>query len=769
MSSMKKKPVLRVLQTLLASFLIPLLFSPHPAHSENILLLQTDFEDGTVQGWTGRGGVETLAAVAEAARGGSYGLKVGGRKQSWHGPTLDVTAYMEPGQTYVFTGWIKLPQAAPSTTVHMTLQRKTPSTTYYERIYFDTATSNDWVRFQAQYKLLEAADNLSVYFEAPNDSSLVFHVDDFRLERLPDLGPIVIEEGIPSLKDVFANDFLIGTSFSNSELLADADRKLLAKHFNSTTPGNVLKWDSTEPREGVFDFSGSDAAVQFAVGNGQQVRGHTLVWHSQTPDWVFRDASGNLAGKELLFQRMKTHINAVMGRYKGQIYAWDVVNEVLDASQPDGLRRSLWYQIAGEEFIEKAFLFAREADPDAVLFINDYNTHESGKSQAMYDLVKRLIAKGIPIDGVGHQTHVSLYYPTIQEIESSIVKFADLGVETHITELDMSVYYDSSQRYDTFPEELKQNQASLYKQLFEVFKRHKNLVTSVTLWGKDDGNTWLRTFPVARNNWPLLFNERLQSKQAYWAIVNASAVPAPPTGLTATAGNGRVDLSWSTSTNASSYKVKRSTTSGGPYTPLAAVSGTSYSDTSVTNGTTYHYAISAVNAAGESGNSAQLSATPRDTSTPPSGNLVLQYRAADILVGDNGLKPHFKIKNNGGEPVGMSELSIRYWFTMDGEKPLAIYCDYARVGNSNVTGKLVKMGMGKTGADHYLEIAFNSAAGSIPAVGDSGEIQIRGHKADWSNFDESNDYSFDPSKTSFTNWERVTLYRNGQLIWGSEP
>jgi endo-1,4-beta-xylanase len=224
---------------------------------------------------------------------------------------------------------------------------------------------------------------------------------------------------------------------------------------------------------------------------------------------------------------------------------------------------------------------------------------------------------------------------------------------------------------------LKQKQAALYNQLFDVFRRHKNLITSVTVWGKDDGNTWLRTFPVARNDWPLLFDERLQSKSAYWAIVDA---PVPPT-----------------------------------------------------------------------------------------SNLALQYRAADTQPGDNAFRPHFKIKNNGGEPVRLSELSIRYWFTVDGERPLAFFCDYARIGQANVIGKHVKLGTGKTGADHYLEITFDSAAGSIPAGGDSGEIETRNHKTDWSNFNESNDYSFDPSKTSFTPWERVTLYRNGQLVWGVEP
>nr|QKW94373.1 fibronectin type III domain protein [Stigmatella erecta] len=242
-------------------------------------------------------------------------------------------------------------------------------------------------------------------------------------------------------------------------------------------------------------------------------------------------------------------------------------------------------------------------------------------------------------------------------------------------------------------------------------------------------------------------DERLQSKLASWAIVGATLIPSPPTGLTATAGNGTVGLGWSVSSNATSYSVKRATAAEGPYATLATVTSTGYSDTPVTNGTTYHYVISAMNSAGESANSAQLSATPQGTWTPPpQGTLVVQYRAADTTPGDNGIKPHFKIQNNGGDPMMPSELAIRYWFTIDGDKPLAF--DWA---------------------DHALEITFNSSAGSIPAGGDSGEIQTCTHKTDWSNFHESDDYSFEPAKTSFSPWERVTLYRNGQLVWGTEP
>ncbi|MEF2964533.1 endo-1,4-beta-xylanase [Paenibacillus sp. M1] len=743
-------------------------FSAAPARADNTPLVRSDFEDGTAQGWTGRGGEEVLTPVAAAARSGAYGLEVGGRTKTWHGPTLDVTAEMEEGHTYLFTGYVKLPSGSSTTSVTMSMQRTTTARTYYENLVSANASAGGWVKLEAEYEFFETADNMSVYFEIPSNATLSFYLDDFSLERLPDADPIEIEKDIPSLQDVFADDFLVGTAFSNSELYKDPDKELMIKHFNSVTPGNVLKWDSTEPEEGVFDFVESDKAVQFAVDNGMQLRGHTLVWHNQTPNWVFYDDNGNLASKELLYQRMKTHIDTVMKRYKGKIYAWDVVNEVIDTSQSDGLRRSLWYQIAGEEYIEKAFEYAHEADPDAKLFINDYNTHESAKSQALYNLIQRLQAKGVPIDGVGHQTHISLYYPTMTEIENSIIKFKQLGLETHITELDISVYQNDSQKYDTFPEDLKQKQATLYKQLFDIFKRHKDTVTNVTVWGKDDGNTWLRTFPVTRNNWPLLFDENLQSKPAYWAIIDQPAIPSAPSNLIASGGSGVVSLTWGASTGADSYQVKRSLTSGGPYTAIATVTGTSYFDSTVTNDTTYYYVVSAANAAGESANSAQVSATPKEGTTPV-GDLVLQYKAGDTNTSDNQMKPFFNIKNNGGSAVNLSELTIRYWYSIDGEKPLSFYCDYAAVGSSNVNGRHVKMAEGKTGADYYLEVSFGPSAGSIAAGGSTGDIQTRSHKGDWSNFNEANDYSFDATKTSYTAWDRVTLYRNGQLIWGTEP
>lgn len=516
--------------------------------------IATGFEDGTVQGWQPRGGSVTLTASGEAAYSGDYGLKVEGRTSGWHGPTLNVTSFMKVGKTYGITAWVKLPAGSSSAPVSMLVERTTDGTPHYEAVTSKTATDSGWVKLSGEYTLSNPVSNAGVYFESFDNPTLSFYVDDFVIERVPDPVPIEIEQDIPNLKDVFSNDFMLGTALLVNEI-ADPDgpdAELVKKHFNSLTAGNELKWDATEPVEGQFNFTRSDQIIDFAMDNGIAPRGHTLIWHSQTPNWVFYDEKGNLASKELLFARMKSHIDEVVGRYKGKIYAWDVVNEVIEVGdrRPNGLRNSLWYQIAGEEFIEKAFEYAHEADPDAILYINDYNTNIPDKRQALYDLIKRLQAKGIPVHGVGHQTHIGIEYPAVQELDDMIAAFRDLGIEQQVTELDMSVYTNDTDSYETFPLELQINQARRYQAIFDVFKKHADQLTAVIFWGKDDLNTWLRTFPVTRNNWPLLFDERLQSKYAYWALVDPSKLPVEIQNTSAVAGtvivDGELDDTWKT-------------------------------------------------------------------------------------------------------------------------------------------------------------------------------------------------------------------------------
>jgi hypothetical protein len=237
--------------------------------------------------------------------------------------------------------------------------------------------------------------------------------------------------------------------------------------------------------------------------------------------------------------------------------------------------------------------------------------------------------------------------------------------------------------------------------------------------------------------------------------------------LTATAGNVEVSLSWTASSGATGYTVKRATTSGGPYTNVATgVTATSFTDTGLTNGTTYYYVVSAVNAAGESANSSQVSAMPAAGST---GNLVVQYKLNNSNATDNMIYATFNIKNTGTTSVSLSNVKLRYYFTKDSAANLNFYCDYAQVGTSAVSGAFATINPAKSGADTYLELSFSAAAGSIAAGGQSGDIQIRAAKTDWTNFNEAGDYSFDGTKTAFGDWNKVTLYQSGTLAWGIEP
>lgn len=535
-----------MLSWILAAMLVitSITVAPHESNAEESSL-SSDFEDGTVQGWSGRGGAEKLSIAEDLAHSGARSLKVEGRTSGWHGPQLSLSSYMQTGQNYALSAWVRLPAEVEDAPVSLLIQRTTEGTTYYEQVATKTANADGWVKLEGEYKLNQASENVMVYLESFDLPTLSFYVDDFLIEPAAEPEPIVIQPDIPNLKDVFADHFLFGSSLLAGEI-QDAegpDAALLKKHFNSLTPGNELKWDATEPVEGEFNFTRADRIIEFAEANGIPVRGHTLIWHSQTPDWVFYDENGGLVSKEVLFQRMKKHIDEVVGRYKGKIYAWDVVNEVIEVgdNQPNGLRNSLWYKIAGEEFIEKAFEYAHAADPDAKLFINDYNTHITDKRQALYDLIKRLRDKGVPVDGVGHQTHIGIEYPAVQELDDMIEAFRDLGIEQQVTELDMSVYTNDSDSYETFPEELQLKQAYRYQEIFDVFKKHDDQLTAVIFWGKDDANTWLRTFPVVRNNWPLLFDERMQAKYAYWALVDPTKLPVEINYATARQGSAAID------------------------------------------------------------------------------------------------------------------------------------------------------------------------------------------------------------------------------------
>lgn len=324
-----------------------------------------------------------------------------------------------------------------------------------------------------------------------------------------------------SLYQKYQSYFPIGTCVSPSAL--KTHEELLINHFNSLTSENHMKFEALQPEQDSYDFTVADQLIAFAKEHNKLVRGHTLVWHNQNPSWLFHDKDGNLVDKDTLLKRMEEHINTVVPRYKDTVYCWDVVNEAVEDTGSEILRQnSMWLKIIGPEFIEKAFEFAHAADPDALLFYNDYNESNPVKRDKIYQLVKNLKEKGAPIHGVGLQAHWNIYDPSMDDIRAAIEKYASLGLQLHITEMDISVFKFDDKRTDLMEPtaEMLEKQAERYESVFALFREYSDVITNVTLWGAADDVAWLHNFPVrGRKNWPLLFDMDHNPKPAFDSIM----------------------------------------------------------------------------------------------------------------------------------------------------------------------------------------------------------------------------------------------------------
>ncbi len=335
-----------------------------------------------------------------------------------------------------------------------------------------------------------------------------------------------IDEG-KGLKDYYAGYFPVGVAVSPRALKTD-EAALILQEFNSMTPENAMKMGPVHPKENEYNWEGADSIAAFAKRNNLKLRGHTLCWHNQAPNWFFKDAAGNPVSKEVLLQRLKDHITMVVKRYKGIIYAWDVVNEVISDKGDEYFRPSEFYKICGEDFVAKAFQYAHEADPDALLFYNDYNEINAVKREKIFKLVKGLKDAGVPIHGLGLQGHWALNEPTEQQLDSTMSRFAELGLKLQVTELDISVYpkeHNARERkssdYDTtYTAEREAKQVEVYKMCFKIFRKYKHVLSGITFWNISDRHSWLDNFPVrGRKDYPLLFDKDLKPKKAYWEVV----------------------------------------------------------------------------------------------------------------------------------------------------------------------------------------------------------------------------------------------------------
>ena len=340
-------------------------------------------------------------------------------------------------------------------------------------------------------------------------------------------GAPVLNDTLKGLKDHYTGYFPIGVAVSPRALKSE-ESALVIRNFNSLTPENAMKMGPIHPREKEYYWKDADSIVAFAQRNGMKVRGHTLCWHNQTPAWLFVDSSGGQVSREVLLQRLKEHITSVVSRYRGKIYAWDVVNEAISDKPDEFLRPSKWMQIIGEEYISKAFQWAHAADPNALLFYNDYNEINPVKREKIYRLIKKLKEDGIPVHGLGLQAHWAITEPTAGQLDSTLKRLSGLGVRLQITELDLSVYPKEHERRERRPEdanadftpEREQAQLEKYKMVFELFRKYRNAISGVTFWNISDRSSWLDNFPVnGRKDYPLLFDKDLQPKKAYWEVV----------------------------------------------------------------------------------------------------------------------------------------------------------------------------------------------------------------------------------------------------------
>jgi len=340
-----------------------------------------------------------------------------------------------------------------------------------------------------------------------------------------------------TLKDAYRGAFVVGVAI-NADQIAGTDSQgidIVTRQFNSISPENVMKWERIHPAPGVYSFDLPDKYVAFGLKNHMFIVGHCLVWHAQVPDWVFKDDKGNPLTREALLQRMSEHIHAVVGRYKGKVNGWDVVNEALNE---DGtLRPSPWMKIIGEDYLVKAYQFAHDADPSAQLNYNDYNLETPAKRKGAIALIKRLQAAGIPINVVGNQAHLHLGWPSTEEEEATVTDLASTGVKVAITEMDIDVLprvapntadvslsIKADPKLDPYakglPDEVQQALAKRYADLFGVYWKHRAVMSRVTLWGVTDSGSWLNDWPVkGRTSYPLLFDRSGKAKPALDAVL----------------------------------------------------------------------------------------------------------------------------------------------------------------------------------------------------------------------------------------------------------
>jgi endo-1,4-beta-xylanase len=514
---------------------------PSPSQQDNSGISST-FEEGGTDGWSSRTGQSSVTNSTAAAHTGTHSLLTTGRVANYDGPQISVSNKMYPGSVYNISGWVLLtPADGTSHVINMSLQTTLdgnvsyPSVTGYPGV--TVPADGQWHQISVMgYTMANSYDQgqAFLYFQTvpPSGNDLVsFYIDDFQLTYVP---PPVIQTDIPSIYKTLSEYFPVGSAVDMTDI-SGPHSQLLTMHFNSITSGNDMKWGSVESTKGSFTFSNADAEVGLAVCNGMRIRGHNLVWSTgeQTPSYAFGDGTNSAANQAAVTANIQEHIQNEVQHFGNKVYAWDVVNEPLDPTQSDCLVHGPFYQVLGKSYIDVALRAARQYTPPGTkLFINDYSTTDPNRLACLVKVVADLRSRGIPLDGIGHEMHNAINYPSpasmVQAVETMALHFPNL--DEQVTELDMSVYNagDTTSNYgNNIPPSVLAEQGWLYKQYFDAFRllSFTGNLKAVTLWGMADDDTWLDSFPVVRTDYPLPFDMGLQAKPAYWGIVDPTQLP----------------------------------------------------------------------------------------------------------------------------------------------------------------------------------------------------------------------------------------------------
>ncbi|MFD2027986.1 endo-1,4-beta-xylanase [Promicromonospora aerolata] len=501
-------------------------------------VISTDFEDGTLGGWEPREGTDasdfSLAVTESDAHDSTRSAALTGRDATGDGIGRDVTGVLRAGVAYGVSAWVRYPEGQTPGDIWLSLASTAAdgAQTFATLDQFDGITSTGWTRVATTFTM-PAHESALLYFETAYNGGVTsdWLIDDI-VVSVPE--PPLIED-LTGIKET--TDFPVGVAIDSRET-SGAAAELVNRHFGQITPENHMKPEAWYDADGTLRrHPEATALMDFAQAHDQRVYGHVLAWHSQTPDWFFQDDAGeplaaDEAGRTVLRERLRAHVFGIaenlstdygpFGSDTNPLVAFDVVNEVVSdgGEHPDGLRRSEWFRILGEEFIDLAFRYADEAfnetyaapsagaDRPVTLFINDYNTEQGGKQDRYRALVERLLERGVPVDGVGHQFHVSLAMP-VGALEAAIERFADLPVTQAVTELDVTTGTPVT-------EARLIDQGYYFRDAFDVFRAHAADLFCVTAWGLTDGRSWR-----VDSGAPLLFDDQYQAKPAYYGAVGA--------------------------------------------------------------------------------------------------------------------------------------------------------------------------------------------------------------------------------------------------------